>query len=176
MFKIRRITESNDISRDIDLVRDFLSDLSCEYPLHDYWFDEVAKRIEKRSLEREILFVLNRKGVVIAVAILKNTNNEQKICTLKVAKKYQRRHIGYSLVKMSCELLNNSKPIISVSANKRKEFLPLFEKLGFVETGYYINKYRENSLEYCYNGYLSPETILTKDIILKSKTKLKKTA
>ncbi len=178
MYKIRRITESNHISKDIDLVRDFLSDLSSEYPLHDYWFDEVAKRIKNKSREREILFVLNDEGVVIAAAILKNTIGEQKICTLRVAKRYQRKGIGSSLVKKSCELLNNSKPIITVSENKLKEFLPLFQAFGFIETEPYENKYKDNTREYCFNGYLSPETILTKDRLQNqiTETELKKTA
>ena len=138
MYKIRRITESNHISKDIDLVRDFLSDLSSEYPLHDYWFDEVAKRIKNKSREREILFVLNDEGVV----------------------------------------MNNSKPIITVSENKREEFLPLFQAFGFIQTEPYENKYKDNTREYCFNGYLSPETILTKDRLQNqiTETELKKTA
>lgn len=178
MFVVNRISESNNIYRDIFLVRRFLRDLSYEYPLHDYWFEEVAKRLINKSYEREILFVLNENGDIIAAAILKNTLVEQKICTLRVAEKYQRQGIGSLLVKKSCELLNNSKPIITVSENKRKEFLPLFKALGFIETEHYENKYKDNTREYCFNGYLSAETILTKDRLQNqiTETELKKTA
>ena len=176
MYEINRITESNNIYRDIILVRRFLSDLSLEYPYHDIWFEEVANRLINRNREREILFVLNEGGEVIAAAILKNTIEEQKICTLRVAREYQRKGLGTLLVKKSCELLKNSKPIISVSEEKNREFLRLFKRFDFRLTTVYPNKYKENALEYCYNGYLSPETILTNDTTNNSTFKLKKTA
>lgn len=62
------------------------------------------------------------------------------------------------------------------SEEKNKEFLWLFKRFDFRLTTVYPNKYKENSLEYCYNGYLSPETILTNVTTNNSISKLKKTA
>ena len=57
------------------------------YPNFDEWFDKVLKEIEEDNTKREILFFTNidNYGLQIeGIAILKNTEEEKKICYLYI--------------------------------------------------------------------------------------------
>ena len=58
------------------------------YPNFDEWFDKVLKEIEEDNTKREILFFTNidNYGLQIdGIAILKNTEEEKKICYLYIS-------------------------------------------------------------------------------------------
>ncbi|MBE5887056.1 MAG: GNAT family N-acetyltransferase [Lachnospiraceae bacterium] len=160
MNTVLRITEMKNMHEYLNKINIFLNDLVLEYPLHEQWFEGVAKQLVCNSGEREILFVQNSEDDIIGVAILKKGLCEKKICTLRVAKEFQRRGIGTMLVKESCDFLNTNKPIITVSQTKHSEFIHLFKKFNFEIEKIYCGKYRDMCIEYCYNGILLPETIL----------------
>lgn len=170
MNSVLRITESKEFAKYINKIRLFLADLVFEYPLHDVWFEGVVTElVSNRKRQREILFITNSDDEIIGVSILKNTNSEKKICTLRVAKKSQGKGIGTLLVNESCKLLGTNKPIITVSQSKHKEFISLFKKFHFNLERIYYGKYNDMSVEYCYNGILLPESILKKEDIVDKK-------
>lgn len=160
MNKILQISKTKCFNKYINKIKHFLSDLVIEYPLHNKWFNGVVQELKKDSNSREILFIINDLDEIIGVSILKKTNYEKKICTFRVAEKYQRQGIGTLLMRKSIEILETAKPIITVSESKYREFNKLFKKFNFCLKRVYVNKYQYSSIEYCYNGVLSPETIL----------------
>ncbi len=160
MNKLLQITETDNLEKYINKIRTFLSDLVIEYPLHDQWFSGVVGELRKNTKTREILFILNNSDEIVGVSILKKTKLEKKICTFRVAEKYQRQGIGTMLMKKSLEFLETDKPIITVSGSKHNEFIRLFKRFNFSLNMVYFGKYCDLSFEYCYNGVLSPETIL----------------
>ena len=160
MDKVLKITETASLEKYISKIRTFLSDLVIEYPLHDKWFTGVVEELKKNSKSREVLFILNNLDEIVGVSILKKTKSEKKICTFRVAENYQRQGIGTMLMKKSLEFLETDKPIITVSGSKHNEFIRLFKRFNFGLNKVYFGKYRYLAIEYCYNGVLSPETIL----------------
>lgn len=165
MNKILRISETECFDKYINKIKLFLSDLVIEYPLHNKWFKGVVKDLKEKRYSREILFATNSMDEIIGVSILKRTNCEKKICTFRVAEKYQRQGIGTLLMLKSLEILETDKPIITVSESKHQEFKKLFQRFNFCLKKVYFGKYRYLTKEYCYNGVLSPETILKQDTI-----------
>ena len=136
----------------------FLSDLVYEYPSHNEWYNKMIISMYT-NFDRDIILAVE-KCDIIGVAILKKTDIEKKICTLRVDEKYQNLGIGSMLVKKSIEILETERHIITVSSDKCGEFRKLFNYFGFnIETVYY-NKYRNNTAEIVYNGILLPESLL----------------
>lgn len=167
MKQILKITNIDNFNKYIVKINDFLSDLIYEYPCHHIWFEGVVSELrDNQKNEREILFVVNDKDKIIGVSILKKTEFEKKICTLRVANEYQKRGLGTMLVKESCRLLETDTPIISVSQTRINEFIRLFKRFGFVLEKVYCGKYRPMINEYCYNGILMPESILKQNMIV----------
>lgn len=166
MNQIIQITQNHNFDKYINKIQFFLTDLIDEYPLHDKWFKEIAKELKCNiNKEREILFVKSENDEIIGVSILKKTEFEKKICTLRVAKNYQKKGIGTMLVKASCEFLATDKPIITVSQSRHHEFIRLFKQFNFTLDTIYCGKYCPGVKEYCYNGILLPESILKYDTI-----------
>ena len=101
--------------------------------------------------ERNILFVRNplNSKEIIAVASLKKSKNEKKICTLYVKDKYRNRGIGGALVEVSMNWLETRNPMITFSAYKLIMFNKLINKYNWQ-----LTEVRENNdiCELCFNG------------------------
>ena len=152
------LLKSENVQKTIKDVRFFLADLKYEYPEHEKWYDGMVQELES-GMNREIIAAYDDRNI-IGVAILKKSNLERKICSLRVAKEYQCNGIGTELVKRSFEFLETDKPIITVSQTKKMEFQKLFNYFDFSLERVYHGKYLPSSSEYCYNGILLPESIL----------------
>lgn len=77
-----------------EILKDFLlnktskQNIKSLYPNFDEWFDKVLKEIEEDNTKREILFFENIDGnglQIDGIAILKNTEEEKKICYLYIS-------------------------------------------------------------------------------------------
>lgn len=136
----------------------FLKDLIFEYPLHNIWYKKMINSMEKNS-DREILLALENKNL-LGTAILKNSDFEKKICTLKVSPCFQHKGIGKELLAKSLEVLETDKPILTVTYRKSLYFKKIFEFYGFSLESLYPGKYMPNSCELVYNGILMPETLI----------------
>lgn len=88
------------------------------------------------------------------VSIIKNTQEEKKICTLRVMEKYQNRGIGLRLFEKSFETLQTRFPLLSVSEEKYPDFKKIFDYYGFKLTSIKENYYRIGKKEFFFNENL----------------------
>lgn len=109
-------------------VNEALWPLNAEYPFFAIWYKNLFSASLTLDNDREILLCLDNKRVA-GVAILKYS--EQKVCTLRVSKGYRGRSIGTRLLTNSFELLDTSRPLITVRSTRLKEYQRLFERFGF---------------------------------------------
>ena len=127
-------------------------DLKSDYPNFEDWFTKVKYDIYFGG--KILILRLNEKGEIVAIAILKLTKREKKICVFKVLEAY--RGNGESSKFMEYILtITGSKPLITVSSNRLSEYQKLFNKFGFELCKVYDNYYKEGLSEYCFNGFLN---------------------
>lgn len=129
-----------------------LKDLKSDYPNFDDWFIKVKYDIYFGS--KILIMRLNEKEEIVAIAILKLTKSEKKICVFKVLEEYRGK--GESTKFMEYILtITGDKPLITVSSNRLPEYQKLFDKFGFELFKVYDNYYKEGLSEYCFNGFLN---------------------
>ncbi len=124
------------------------------YPeFYSWYFGRFVQGL-REGTRRIIVSYVN--GGISGVALIKNDGAEKKICCVKVNDKYKKRGIGIRLFGKCFELLDTTKPMITVADERLNSFSKIFEYYGFkleeIQKGYY----RENSNEYVFNGSLDP--------------------
>ncbi|HLP48659.1 MAG TPA: GNAT family N-acetyltransferase, partial [Candidatus Kapabacteria bacterium] len=93
----------------IDSAYAAIDKLSYEYPNFGKWYyEKIVPGLF--SGERKILVNLI-DNTISAVAILKDTADERKICTIRVHPLFRRQGVGKMLIGKSFELLGTDKPI-----------------------------------------------------------------
>ena len=128
-----------------------LKEAAIFYPNFKYWFySKVITDIleDKRRILLEI-----RNNEIAGIAIVKNTPEEKKLCTLRVTNKYQNKGIGLKLFERAFEELNTSKPFLTVSEEKYKEFEKIFKYYGFELTNRVKDYYRKGKSELFFNEF-----------------------
>lgn len=127
----------------------YLSEAKKFYPNFDLWyFTNVLPSIARK--EKQILMIKDDKNLK-GVSIIKNTQEEKKICTLRVMEKYQNRGIGLRLFEKSFETLQTRFPLLSVSEEKYPDFKKIFDYYGFKLTSIKEDYYRIGKKEYFFN-------------------------
>ncbi len=139
----------------------FVKYLNIEYPGFNKWYAGLFEKNRELKNDREII-VCQRDYNIAGVAILKSTTAEKKICTLRVARRYQRQGIGRRLMELSFEWLENDKPLFTMHSTKQREFSPLLNYYGFVLEQKKWNYYNLFSTELAYNGILPEKRIPVK--------------
>ena len=131
-----------------------------DYPNYKNWF--YNKQIPGIALgERDILFIRNPEKLkeIIGIVALKNTLEEQKICTLYVKGKYRKMGIGTILIEEAMKYLNTPTPIIEIPAYKLvmfKSFIKRYNwKLSYISHNSYGN-------ELCFNNPKTKKLNLTR--------------
>ena len=148
---IDRYSPRDLIKRVFSQLWDILRDLQGEYPFFKQWFERVHAELEN-SESRSLIICSGRNiGEIIGVAILKKTEQERKICTLRVVDKYKRQGIGTVLLMDSMRILQDDKPLITVSGLHMKEYAPFLKKHGFVLKDKVKSIYKRGSYEYFFN-------------------------
>lgn len=137
----------------------FVKRLNIEYPGFDKWYRNLFDNKKNLKRDREII-ICEKEFCIAGVAILKATKEEKKICTLRVAKKFQRQGIGKRLMEMSFEWLEDDKPLITMHSRKRHQFSTLLEYYGFELEEEKSNYYHLFSTELIYNGTLPEKKIV----------------
>lgn len=134
---------------DHDEVFNALASLDEFYPDFYSWF---YKTVVPGALsgERKILTEFH-DGELSAVAIIKNTQEEKKLCNLTVLPKFQNKGIGLRLFKRVFEDLGSETPFLTVSEEKYSEFKRLFDHYGFEVTSVKEGVYRTGKLEFFLN-------------------------
>jgi ribosomal protein S18 acetylase RimI-like enzyme len=125
---------------------------SSVYPEFADWF---KGRVVPGVLTGERTVVLEqRAGNVVGFLILKHTASERKLCTLRVREELQKRGLGIRLFETAFEILETSKPLLSVADVNLAAFERIFRYFDFQNETTYRNLYRPNSTEYSFNGVL----------------------
>lgn len=131
------------------------------YPNFDEWFDKVLKEIEEDNTKREILFLGNvdSNGLQIdGITILKNTEEEKKICYLYISFSEDVDNVFEEIY----NYLGTERPLITVEKEifeKRYKYIlkPLNEKvrerrkLKFNLTSIVPDKYAKGKTELIFN-------------------------
>lgn len=143
---------SNDASR-YDVVYNKIEFLSDDYPgFKEWYFNKVIPGLNKS--EREMLICIVNEGdtfMLGGVAILKNTLEEKKICTLRVTPKYEKNGVGYALFDKSFEILKENKPVFTVSEDRIEMFKKHLTKYDFEQTAAIKDYYSKGKIEYFFN-------------------------
>lgn len=152
MFLNRDIKPNIDISKpvfDESSIYYYLKDAKEYYPSFDIWYyTNVIPAIKNK--EKEIIPLYDKHNLK-GVSIIKNTEEEKKICTLKVMDKYKNKGIGLKLFELSFEKLGTRFPLLSVSEEKYPEFKRIFDYYGFIMTSIKEDYYRPGKKEYFFN-------------------------
>ena len=146
-----------------DLIYRFIKRLEWEYPGFKQWYQSLYNNNQELKRDREII-ICEREFQIVGLAILKKSAAERKICTLRVAKPYQRQGIGKNLMELSFEWLEDDKPLITVHKYKEKEFASLFQYYGFKLEQRQRNYYNIFSTELAYNGILPEKKLYFSNI------------
>ena len=134
-------------------IKIFLKKLVYEYNNFEEWFSQLFISDILLKNDREII-ICECDYQLAGVAILKNDDIEKKICTLRVAKRFQKQRIGQHLMELSFEWLNDDKPLITIHNSKKHEFNKLFKRYNFELEEKKWGYYRLFRTELVYNGSL----------------------
>ena len=106
----------------------------------------------KSSDKRRIILAIDGDFFhILGVAIIKNTSQEKKICTLRVLREYQGQGIGSILLGRAIKELQDPRPLITVSELQIDIFKPFLEKYGFSLKDKVKSLYRVGKYEYFFN-------------------------
>lgn len=141
-----------------DKIYKFVNCLIWEYPGFKRWYEGLFNEKKELNEDREII-ICEKEFKIAGIAILKNDKYEKKICTLRVAKEYQRQGIGTHLMELSFEWLQDELPMITMHKVKQHEFQSLLKYYGFKLEQKQRNYYNIFSTELVYNGFLPEKEI-----------------
>ena len=99
------------------------------------------------------------------LAILKENDVEQKLCCLRVMDSFHSSGLGIRLFEKSFELLNNPKPLLSITDVRMPEFARVCDYFGFQLEQTLSGFYKQNHTEYVFNGILSNESSYSYEVI-----------
>ena len=156
-----------------DKIYKFVSRLVWEYPGFKQWYAGLFDNQKQLDYTREII-ICEKDFNIAGIAILKNDECEKKICTLRVAKEYQKQGIGSRLMELSFEWLQEDSPMITMHKIKQVEFQPLLDYYGFKLEQKQRNYYNVFSTELVYNGALPEKELIFNKIELLDIQKLYK--
>lgn len=128
--------------------------LNGTYPGYKEWFYD--KQIKGcLTPNRNIIFIKNEDGKIIALSCLKKDDEEKKICTLFVSDEYRKLGLGSLLFEESMKFLETTKPLVTFTEDK----LPMFEKIvtkyNWELTEIVNGIYNDGIREFCFNGQLT---------------------
>ena len=155
-----KFLKDNSPSHIKEQIKCFLADLP--YPNIDAWLNKVINEINNHPDNREMFVCLSNDGgspSILGLVILKKTHCEKKICTLKVDERSKRKGIGSALILKAFDFLETDKPLITVPEEYDDVFSKILDKFRFEKTCEIYGLYRDNKIEYIYNGLLDNENI-----------------
>lgn len=100
-----------------------------DYPNYYSWYYE--KHIPGIIKgQRDTLFIKDKDNI-IALSSIKNTPDEQKLCTIYVKEEYQNIGIGSILIDRSLQILNTDKPYTTLKEYKLEYFKNIINKYNW---------------------------------------------
>lgn len=132
-----------------DVVYSELKSAELYYPNFKDWY--YSKVVPDILLNNRSLLIEQRQKDIAGIAIIKNTIQEKKLCTLKIIDHYQNRGIGLKLFEKTFEALETTKPLLTVSEEKMVEFQKIFKYYDFKLTSIKKDLYRTGKVEFIFN-------------------------
>lgn len=141
-----------------------------DYPEYEFWFwNKQVTGIYDGN--RDIVLALSNNQIV-GISSIKKENNEDKICTLYIKNNFRKNQIGNNLVEKSIELLDNSRPLLTMPINKLNQYKKLIKKYNWILTDSIDDCYNKNTTELIFNGELKERNYESNKILLKSNNNL----
>jgi GNAT superfamily N-acetyltransferase len=128
--------------------------LRSSYPQFDEWF--ATKVIPGIYAGERTLLLETRDAAAVGLLIVKHTDTEKKLCTLRVRPHFESRGLGVRLFQTAFEILGTERPLLSVSQPVAPKFHRLFTHFGFAKEAVYRGRYLPMVNELAYNGLLDP--------------------
>jgi GNAT superfamily N-acetyltransferase len=141
----------------LKIVQNDASFLRSSYPNFDSWL--TTKVLPGIATGERTVIVEQRHGRPVGLLILKHTKDERKLCTLRVRPEFEFQGIGVRLFNKAFEILETSRPLLSVSELALPKFSKIFDHFGFSFEKSYQGLYLPKTKELSYNGALTNEPI-----------------
>ena len=154
---ISHSTIASDPERMIRFGRAILDDMAFlreSYPGFDEWL--LGKVIPGIYAGERTAVVELRDSAVAGLLIVKHSETEKKLCTLRVRPEFESRGLGVRLFETAFDLLGTDHPLLSVSAPSIPKFSRLFAHFAFSKEAVYGGRYLPHVDEFSFNGYLEP--------------------
>lgn len=154
---ISHSTIASDPERMMQFVRAISDDmifLRESYPSFDDWL--LGKVIPGIYAGERTAVVELRDSAMAGLLIVKHSNTEKKLCTLRVRPDFESSGIGVRLFETAFDLLQTDRPLLSVSEPSMPKFSRLFTHFGFSKEAIYGGRYLPHVDEFSYNGHLEP--------------------
>ncbi len=134
-------------------IAELTKSINDTYPQHDEWlYKKFFPGLKDGS--RKIVVAYNEDDLnhPMGVSLLKDTEDEKKICCLYVRDDCRRKGIADALVKRSCATLKIDKPLITVSDRNLSQLQPLLDKNNFTFSYRKKGAYKEADTENYFNN------------------------
>lgn len=132
----------------IYFIKPLLKNIDFYYPLFGEWFK--YKVIRELAQHKRTIIRANYKNKTAGFIILKHTNFENKICTLKVDDCYARDGIATRLIREAIHFFQGAEFSISVSSYLVDKFDALLFKNNIYLQYYIYSRYKPGITEYYY--------------------------
>ncbi len=151
---VSSLKNEDELKKKIENIYSLLSNLDEMYPDFKDWFNNKVV-LQLNGKKREIITIENElTNEIMGLVILKNTEYEKKICTLKVFEEHQNKGFGRILIHKAIQFLGTTSPMITIPVERKKEFESLINEFEFnLEESH--DYYRQGKPEYVYNGRLT---------------------
>lgn len=147
-FQLKLLTSGSDLKL-LDQIYNVTKSLEICYPNHRHWF--YNKFIKGLNSGQRVALFVEKDNVVVGVVLLKCCEEEKKICTIFVDERYRNNGIGSSLLKKAFEILGTTKPFITISKEKIKQFENIIKKYDWSLGSIYKDLYTDGKEEWFYN-------------------------
>ncbi len=132
------------------------------YPGYNDWlFNKFIPGLKNGS--RKMVVAYNDLQNPMGVALLKDTEEEKKICCLFVREDCRRNGIANNLMKKTCVVLKTDKPLITVTDSNLSQLQRLLDKNNFTFSYKKKGAYKKNDTENYFNNEATE--VLKKNIL-----------
>ncbi len=129
---------------------EFLKPLSVDYPdIRQWYFNKVLPGLNDES---RYLKLIERDDRIVALGIAKKSDDEYKICTVRVSQDHIGKGFGIMVFDDLLKWLGIDQPNFTVNESKLPQFERMFDYYGFKKTSYCNGLYRPDSIEVGYNN------------------------
>ena len=119
------------------------------YPQYTKWFmKKFIPGLKKK--ERMYIVAQDNDNTLAGCVLIKNTQEEKKICTIFVDPKFRRRGLGKKLMSQALTELGEH-PLITVSSRNLPSLSPLLKQYGFHLSAAKKCAYNSEDVEYYFN-------------------------